>query len=74
MCIRDRDTYVPQTTLQLSLYERNKDGRLQAVDTLDFDTPVNRVTNFSFCSPINLKFFHNLLYMIFRYRGTLILL
>ena len=27
----------PQTTLQLSLYERNKDGRFQAVDTLDFD-------------------------------------
>ena len=42
--ISAQDTDVPQTTLQLSLYERNKDGRFQAVDTLDFDTPVNRVT------------------------------
>lgn len=44
MLISAQDTDVPQTTLQLSLYERNKDGRFQAVDTLDFDTPVNRVT------------------------------
>ena len=42
--ISAQDTDVPQTTLQLSLYERDKEGHFQAVDTLDFDTPVNRVT------------------------------
>ncbi|MBS7219613.1 MAG: S-layer homology domain-containing protein, partial [Oscillospiraceae bacterium] len=42
--ISAQETDVPQSTLQLSLYQRDGGERFQAVDTLDFDTPVNRVT------------------------------
>lgn len=38
------DTDFPETTLTLAIYQRDGGGAFQKVDTLDFTTPVNRVT------------------------------
>ena len=42
--ISAQETDIPEESLQLALYQRSAYGELQSTDTLDFTTPVNRVT------------------------------
>ena len=42
--ISAQETDIPEESLQLALYQRDSTGAFQYTETLDFTTPVNRVT------------------------------